>query len=364
MNGQSVALAPLPEARERQALKNVTEYLLKDSVVPLFLCGNSVDVLSAIPSEAIHFCMTSPPYWGQRQYKTDSIGLEDDYIQYVTKLLAVFKEVHRVLKKTGSFWLNLGDAYQEKKLLGLPWRIALAMGDQQGWILRNSVIWNKVKGGPDTAKDRLRNVHENVFHFVKTKDYFYDVDAIRNTPRKSKVVNGSIISATGVSGIRYKRQIELSSELSTLEKEAASGALQEILKNMQEGKLADFRMIIRGCQRTTHSDSENVSGRAREIQQRGFYFLKYHPNGAKPSDVWDIIPEDTQKRGEHFAPYPADLCKIPILATCPERGLVLDPFCGTGTTMVVSQRLNRKSIGVDVSEDYIRVAEGRCSPLL
>jgi DNA modification methylase len=364
MNGQSVALAPLPEAVERQPLKNVTEYLLKDSVVPLFLCGDSVDVLGTIPSETIDFCMTSPPYWGQRQYKTESIGLEGDYVQYVTKLLAVFKEVHRVLKKTGSLWLNLGDAYQEKKLLGLPWRIALAMGDQQGWILRNSVIWNKVKGGPDTAKDRLRNVHENVFHFVKTKDYFYDVDSIRNTPRKSKVVNGSIISATGVSGIRYKRQIELSSQLSETEKKAAFEALTEILNHMQEGKLADFRMIIRGCQRTTHSDSEHVSGRAKEVQQRGFYFLKYHPNGAKPSDVWDIIPEDTQKRGEHFAAYPVDLCKIPILATCPEKGIALDPFCGTGTTMVVAQRLNRKSIGIDVSNDYLRVAEERCYPLL
>lgn len=308
--------------------------------------------------------MTSPPYWGQRQYKTEGVGLEGEHAQYMVNLLAVFKEVRRVLKGTGSFWLNLGDTYLDKQLLGLPWRVAFALSDQEGWILRNSVIWHKVKGGPDTAKDRLRNVHENVFHFVKDRDYFYDVDKIRNTPRKSKIVNGSIISATGVSGIRYKRQIELSSLLNEQEKKAAFAALDQILRDMQEGKLADFRMVIRGCQRTTHSDSEHVSGRAREVQQRGFYFLKYHPGGAKPSDVWDIIPEDTQKRGDHFAPYPADLCKIPILATCPENGVVLDPFCGTGTTMVVAQQLNRKSVGIDISDDYIRGAEGRCAPLL
>lgn len=343
---------------------DVRAYLASDSVVPGFICGSAIQVLAEFPRESVDFCMTSPPYWGQRQYKAEGIGLEADPIQYVDSLLAVFDEVRRVLKPTGSFWLNLGDAYQEKSLLGLPWRIALALTDRQGWILRNSVIWNKVKGGPDTARDRLRNVHENVFHLVKNRDYFYDVDAIRKTPAKSKIVNGSVVSATGVSGVRYRRQIELSQELSENEKGAAFAALEEVLRDVQEGRLADFRMVIRGCQRTTHSNSENVSGRAREVQQRGFYFLKYDPNGAKPGDVWDIIPEDTQRRGEHFAAYPKDLCRIPILATCPETGVVLDPFCGTGTTMVIAQQLNRKSIGIDLSEDYLQVAEGRCSPLI
>lgn len=86
-------------------------------------------------------------------------------------------------------------------------------------------------------------------------------------------------------------------------------------------------MIIRGQQRTTHSDSEQLSGRAKELKDKGFYFLMYHPDGSKPGDVWDILPEDTQKRGSHFAPYPEDLCKILILATCPPQGIVLDPFC-------------------------------------
>src|SRR5439155_16044229 len=135
------------------------------------------------------------------------------------------------------------------------------------------------------------------------KEYFYDADAIRKAPGTSKVVNGSVVSATGVSGVRYRRQIELSTVLSETEKKNAFAALDDILKEVADGKLSDFRMIIRGCQRTTHSDREHVSGRAREINERGFYFLKYHPNGAKPSDVWDISPEDTQKRETHFAPY-------------------------------------------------------------
>lgn len=122
-------------------------------------------------------------------------------------------------------------------------------------------------------------------------------------------------------------------------------------------------MIIRGQQRTTHSDSEKVSGRAKELASKGFYFLKYHPNGSKPSDVWDIIPEDTQKRMEHFAPYPEDLCKIPILATCPHGGIVLDFFCGTGTTMAVVQSLSRQSVGIDICLTYLQSAEERCRVL-
>ena len=286
-------------------------------------------------------------------------------MQYISSLLAVLEQVHRVLKPTGSLWLNIGDSYQDKQLLGIPWRVALALVDQRGWILRNSVIWNKVKGGMDNSKDKLRNVHENIFHFVKdASHYYYNADAIRSAPHKTKVVNGAVVSATGVHGVRYRRQIELSTALSPEEKEAAFAALDQVLSDLQDGKTSDFRMIIRGQQRTTHSDSQAVSGRARELQQEGFYFLKYHPNGSKPGDVWDILPEDTQNREPHYAPYPEDLCRIPILATCPEDGIVLDPFCGTGTTLFVASRLGRKSVGIDISQTYIKLARERCGTVL
>jgi hypothetical protein len=209
----------------------------------------------------------------------------------------------------------------------------------------------------------LGNVHENVFHFVKSPKYYYNVDAIRSDPRKSKVVNGAIVSATGVSGVRYKRQIELSTSLTDVEKENALSALQITLERIRIGEIADFRMIIRGQQRTTHSDSERLSGRAKELKEKGFYFLFYHPKGSKPNDVWEIIPEDTQKRTDHFAPYPEDLCKIPIVATCPTDGIVLDPFCGTGTTMYVAHILGRKSVGIDISKEYLLSAENRCKTL-
>jgi DNA modification methylase len=341
------------------------EYSAATDLHPLFLRGDTAAVLHELPPESIDCCMTSPPYWGKRSYSGGGIGLEEHYEEYIAHLTAIFGKVKRVLKPTGSFWLNIGDAYFKKNLLGLPWRVALALTDDQGWILRNNVVWNKVKGGPDNANDKLRNVHEMVFHFVKIpKGYYYDVDAARKTPGSAKVVNGVVVSATGVSGVRYRRQIELSTVLNENEKKNAMAALSDVLHDVQEGRISDFRMIIRGQQRTTHSDSESVSGRARELEEKGFYFLKYQPNGSKLSDVWDILPEDTQKRKGHFAAYPEDLCKIPILTTCPDTGVVLDPFCGTGTTNYVALRLGRKSVGIDMSEEYIQAATERCKYFL
>lgn len=327
---------------------------------PCFICGDAVDALRRLPEGFVDCVVTSPPYWRHRRYEAEGIGQESSVEGYVAALLEVFAELGRVLRREGSIWLNLGDTYKNKALVGVPWRVALALTDRQGWVLRNEVIWNKIKGGPDNTKDRLRGVHEQIFHFVKVRrGYFYDVDAIRKAPRAAKVVKGAVVSATGVTGVRYRRQIELSTALTSDEKRAALAALERILDDVSRGALSDFRMVIRGQQRATHSDQRSVSGRARELQERGFYFLRYHPSGAKPGDVWDIIPEDSQRRQRHFAPFPEDLCRIPILATCPVDGVVLDPFCGTGTTCVVAGQLGRRAIGVDLSPEYIEMARER-----
>lgn len=331
---------------------------------PLLMCGDALQLLSHIPSDSIDFIMTSPPYWGKREYENGGIGLETEYMDFVRNLADICLQIKRVLKPTGSFWLNLGDTYKDKALLGLPWRVAFELTDNQGWILRNSVIWNKLKGGMDNSTDRLGNVHENIFHFVKkSKGYYYNVDAIRTKPRDAKIVNGSVVSATGVSGVRYKRQIELSTALDYQEKLNALSALNSMLDDIASGKYSDFRMVIRGQQRTTHSESEKVSGRAKELRDKGFYFLRYHPNGSKPADVWDILPEDTQKRKSHFAAYPLDLCRIPILATCPSGGIVLDPFSGTGSTLITAYELGRKSVGIDISESYLELTRKRFGEL-
>lgn len=332
----------------------------ENNTVPLMLLGDAKVVLRSLPECSIDFTMTSPPYWGKRQYDNGGIGLEIDYRDYVRHLLEVFAEVKRVLKPEGSFWLNLGDTYSGKGLVGIPWRVVFELTDNQRWVLRNNVVWNKLKGGMDNSKDRLANVHENLFHFVKQpKGYYYDADAIRSKAREAKVINGAVISATGVSGVRYKRQIELSTALTFSEKKSAFTALEEVLADVAEGRLSDFRMVIRGQQRATHSDRIKISGRAKELMNKGFYFLKYHPDGSKPGDVWDIIPEDTQGRDAHFAAYPVDLCRRPLLATCPMGGLALDPFAGTGTTLVAARLLGRKSIGIDISRRYLELSQER-----
>ena len=353
-----------PTAAESNGLSYGTDFdrfLAGDGRDALLFCGDALSVLEDLPADSCDCVMTSPPYWGHRDYGSGGIGLEDTWSEYVANVAAVGAQLKRVLKPTGSLWLNLGDAYHNKNLLGLPWRVAHALTDEQGWVLRNSVVWNKVKGGMDSATDKLRNHHELLFHFVKRpRGYYYDVDAARHPPRRATVAGARFVSATGVSGVRYRRQIERTPALSELEKTNARAALDRMLADVRAGTVPDFRMIIRGVQRVTHSDAEARSGRARELKDKGFYFLKYHPHGAKRGDVWDVVPEDTHQRTGHFAPYPEELCELPIRTTCPEGGIVLDPFVGTGTTSAVAVRLGRKAVGIDISPEHIQYARERC----
>ena len=346
-----------------QDTASFAEYLTSYSTYPLRIGGDAKDVLSSLPADSIDMAITSPPYYMKREYLGGGIGLEDTYIEYIDNLVAICKQVFRVLKPTGSLWLNLGDSYHSKNLLMIPQRVAIRLTDEVGFTLRNQVVWNKLKGAPDNAKDKLRTLWEPVFFFTKEPSgYYYDIDAVRKKPRKAKSVkHGAVVSATGVSGVRYRRKIELSTELSDEEKKNANAALDDMLHLVEIGEVPDFRMVIRGATRTTHGDSAKLSGRAKELVDKGFYFLKYSNKGAKISDVWDIIPEDTQGRRYHYAPYPEDLVKNPIALTCPPDGIVLDPFVGTGTTCKVAHDMGRKSVGIDLAEEYLEIADGRCT---
>lgn len=330
----------------------------------LLVEGDALACLRALPDGCVDTVVTSPPYWRQRRYDhSAAIGGEGTVRDYLAALLAIFAEVRRVLTPAGSLWLNIGDAYDRKNLCGIPWRLAIALGDEQGWTLRNDVIWHKLKGGPDNARDKLRNVHEHLFHFVASPRYYYDAGAIRNAPRATTTRDGAVVTATGVSGIRYRRQIQRSTALSAEERAAALAALDATLAKVAAGELFDFRMVIRGQQRVTHSDSTDVSGRAVELARDGFYILPYDNRGSKLGDVWEFVPEDSHRRDAHSAPFPEALCAIPIHATCPPGGLVLDPFAGTGTAVVAALRAGRRGIGFDLSGDYLRTAAGRLGAL-
>lgn len=340
----------------------LNDYIKSNIVSPFFICGDALNVLRTMPSNCIDCIITSPPYYMKRQYLGGGIGMEATYQEYINNLLIIINEVYRVLKPTGSFWLNIGDSYKNKQLLNIPYRIAIRMQDEQKWILRNTVIWDKLKGAMSQSKDNLGNEYEPLFHFVKQRTgYYYDSDSVRKKPRTAHIENGAVVSATGVSGVRYRRKIELSTELTEEQRQAALDALEGVLDRIRKGELSDFRMVIKGAnQRVTNGDTANLSGRAKELQEKGFYFLFYNPKGSMISDVWQIIPEDTQGRKVHFAPYPEDLVKTPIVLTCPPKGIVLDPFSGTGTTNYVATLLNRRSIGIDMSKEYIEIAQQRC----
>ena len=338
--------------------KEFNDYINSTKTKPLFFTGDALAILQQIPDNSIDCCITSPPYWNKREYDGGGLGLEESSEDYIENLSKVLMEVYRVLKDTGSLWLNIGDSYHKKSLMNIPWRVAINLTNN-GYILRNTIIWNKLKGAPDNSKDKLRNIYEPIFHFVKKQKYFYNIDSCRNIPKSALSRTGKVISATGVSGVKYRKKIQASLVLSDSEKQAALLALDNILEDIKNGRLEDFRMVIRGEGRVTHSDSEKLSGRAKELKEKGFYFLKYHPGGSKPSDIWEIIPEDTQGRKKHFAPFPEELCVRPLKLTVPYKGVVLDPFCGTGTTNLSAYKMGHKSIGIDLSSSYLKIANNR-----
>lgn len=214
--------------------------------------------------------------------------------------------------------------------------------------------------GTQSCKDRMRDIYEHVFQFVKKTKYYFDGDSIRIIPEKDAYEkDGQIISATGVSGKKYYKQIETSTVLSEEEKTNALNALNETLEEMRRGEVVDFRMTIRGEQRTYHSESQKVSGRAKELNDKGYFIMKMRKKGFLPSDIWRIVPEDTWRKDTHCAVFPEELLKTPILSTCPKGGIVLDPFSGTGSTVHAAVLLERKGIGIDLSNQYTEIAKRR-----
>ncbi len=297
-------------------------------------------------------------FFGAAEHLDSVIGTEKEPGEYVEKLTVIFNKIKRVLKNDGSVWLNLGDKYHKKNLMGMPWRVALAMQDEE-WILRNDVIWHQRKG-TQSARDRLRDMYEHIFHFVKNRKYYYDDDSIRIKPSKLPTINGKqTVSATGVSEKKYRKQILESEKLSKREREEALKALDESLERIRNGELVNFRMTIRGTQRIYHSDNASVSGQAKELETKGFFILTSKAKGFLPSDIWDIVPEDQWQKDAHYAVFPTELFKIPILATSRVGGIVLDPFMGTGSAIVTANKFGRSGLGIELSEQYVKIAENR-----
>ncbi len=301
----------------------------------MILHGDALTMLKTLPDESVNCCVTSPPYWGLRDYGVDGqLGLERTPEEYASKMVEVFREVKRVLKSDGTLLLNLGDSYasdtkgsggpsakqlsnagsfhnvnqrfnhglKPKDLVGIPWRVAFAL-QADGWYLRQDIIWHKPNPMPESVKDRCTKSHEYIFLLTKSARYFYDNEAVKEP------------FETNPGPLRDKRN---------------------------EGYGKAFLSLLGAGLRTG-----------------------YGKGGRNKRSVWTITTKPFKEA--HFATFPPDLIEPCILAGCPEGGIVLDPFFGAGTTGLVCSRLNRQYIGIELNGEYIEMARRRIegdAPLL
>ena len=298
--------------------------------------GDAIEVLKTMPDQCINTCVTSPPYWGLRDYGVDGqLGLEPTPEEYVANLVEVFREVRRVLRDDGTLWLNLGDTYsgscqtggvnsisgkgksqphvkhkrntnlKPKDLIGIPWMVAFALR-ADGWYLRSDIIWHKPNALPESVTDRPTKAHEYIFLLTKNLKYYYDAEAIKEP-----------IAASTVERAKSKNNASTRKDKGT---------------------------------------AQWQSGLTPEQQDKWYSNIDENTVRNKRS-VWTVTTKPF--KGAHFAVFPPDLIEPCILAGCPVGGTVLDPFAGSGTTLLVATQHHRKSIGIELNPEYIEIAKRR-----
>jgi site-specific DNA-methyltransferase (adenine-specific) len=275
------------------------------------LCGHSLEILKTFSDECIDMVITSPPYWGLRDYGVSGqLGLEPTFQEYLTNLKAIFREVKRILKPQGTCWVVLGDTYSKKSLVQIPSRFALMMTDELEFILRNEIIWHKPNAMPSSVSDRFTIDFENLYFFVKNKKYYFQQ---QKEPMKTKDTNPP---NTAFGSLRLDR-------------------------------------------RKKHNKQDQVG----RHDYTGFNARYVPPKDLMRNkrSVWSVSTKNY--KGAHYAVFPEDLIETPILAGCPEGGVVLDPFIGSGTTALVAKRLNRNYIGIDINPEYCKIAQERLKGL-
>ena len=290
--------------------------------------GDNLFHLTNIPDNSVDMCVTSPPYYNLRDYKNSGqIGAENTVKDFVENLCKVFDEIHRILKPTGSCWVNIGDTYDKKRLLQVPSRFEIAMCDR-GWHLRNEIIWSKPNPQPISSKDRFWSNHEKFFWFVKdVKKYYFNRDAI--------LVPQAEIS---IRRMFSKNNMSKRKDFNTTSKEGFA-----ISSNSQDKHYARMREEM-GIDKEFNYEELIKSGKC----------------PTRPEfDTWNV-PSVTYK-GAHFAVYPPELIEKPILSCCPEQGIVIDPFMGSGTTGEVAKLNNRRYIGLELNPEYAILANERIS---
>lgn len=320
------------------------------------LQGDALAVLQELPDDTFHTCVTSPPYWGQRDYGVEGqIGLESTPDAYIARMVEVFREVRRTLRPDGTLWLNIGDSYaahrglqppptntrnkhghaqqsrvpaglKMKDLIGIPWMLAFALR-ADGWYLRSDIIWHKPNAMPESVRDRPTKAHEYIFLLSKSQKYHYDWEAVQEP----------------LAGSSIKRLSQPTFDTQTGgEKDYRNGT----------NKNRSMRKALENLKKKSSRNLERKYG-----EQRGR--PGSHLGGSIPWEgvmrnrrsVWNVSTKPI--KSAHFAVFPPDLIEPCILAGCPEGGTVLDPFIGSGTTALVAQKHGRNFTGIDLNGQYI-----------
>lgn len=278
------------------------------------LFGDALDMLKTIQGECADVCVTSPPYYGLRDYGVDGqIGLEETPPQYIERLTAVFREVRRVLKNDGTLWIVIADSYKNKSMVGIPWLLAFSLR-ADGWYLRDDIIWAKPNPMPESVRDRCTKSYEHIFMLSKSPHYYFDGEAISEP---------TVESTTRRLSQNIDRQ---------------SGSSRAYGKTNGNMKAAAPRYGGKKYTATPDKFNRTKSG--------GIY--EYRPRRNK-RNVWTVTTKPY--KGAHFATYPPDLIEPCILAGSRKGGIVLDPFLGSGTTAAVAEQLGREYIGIELNAE-------------
>lgn len=285
------------------------------------ITGDCIESMRGMADQSVHCCITSPPYFGLRDYGHDGqTGLEKTPAEFVAKLVEVFREVRRVLRDDGTLWLNLGDSYawtalglKQKNLIGIPWRVAFAL-QADGWYLRQDIIWHKPNPMPESVRDRCTKAHEYLFLLSKGPRYHFDSEAMREA------------AVSGDCGPRYEGR----GQHAASKRSKRNSFARKTATTPPPGAMPQHR-----------ADREDVD---------------YSVTRNRRS-VWTVATRSF--KGAHFATFPPALIEPCVLAGCPIGGTVLDPFGGAGTTGLVAQRHGRNAVLCELNPEYAAMAEAR-----
>jgi site-specific DNA-methyltransferase (adenine-specific) len=322
-----------------------------NELVNRIYCADALSFLKRIANNSIDLIITSPPYYQQRNYGYGGIGNENTEAEYISNLLSVFTECSRIIKATGAIVFNIGDKYINGNLSLIPYKFALRVLEDKKVFLINQITWAKTNPTPRQEQRKLIQSTEPFFVFAKTKNYCFKLDEyLMHLNRKIKKTT-SFFSKIGQ---KYFNVIKLSN-LTMQEKEHAKQELEKAIEEVKLGKIESFRMKIRGIHKEAYGGMEG--GRNNQIRRNGFTIIKITGNAMKK----DLIesPVEITKDNKHLAVYPLYIIQELVKLLSNNDDIVLDPFCGSGTTCIAAKNLGRKYLGIEINPEYVALSEKR-----